>query len=187
MTAVPPPSEPEERPAQVRVRRSAKILNFLLTGAFLGAVAALIATFAFPSEGEYPAGQVFGFLLLIGVAVGAALGGLVAVLVERALRRRSRQVDAVHEITLAPDEPEFGSDGSQYGDLPDGAQSDTVRDGPRSASVGDSAQYGDLPDGGAQSDLLPDGAQSDSLRPRQPAKDADGDVNRPKSGRTPTA
>jgi hypothetical protein len=120
MTAT-PPSPPEKRPEQVRVRRSAKILNFLLTGAFLGAVAALILTFAFPGNDEYPASQVFGFLLLLGVALGAALGGLVAVLLDRSLQRRARDVDAVREVTVAPEEARFG-------DVPDGAQSDSIAD-----------------------------------------------------------
>ncbi|WP_210507777.1 hypothetical protein [Naasia sp. SYSU D00057] len=108
MTATPPPSG--ERPEQVRVRRSAKILNFLLTGAVLGAVVALIATFAFPENEQYPTSQVLGFLVLLGVVLGAALGGLVAVLLDRALQRRTREVDAIREVTLAPEEPERSAD-----------------------------------------------------------------------------
>ena len=104
MTATPPPSG--NRAEQVRVRRSAKIVNFLLTGALLGAVVALILTFAFPENEQYPTSQVLGFLVLLGVVVGAALGGLVAVLVDRALGRRAREVDAVREVTLAPEEPQ---------------------------------------------------------------------------------
>jgi hypothetical protein len=77
---------------------------------------------------------VFGFLLLIGITLGAAVGGLVAVIVDRSLLRRAREVGAVQEVTVVPAEPE-------YGDVPDGAQSDSLRaepardaDGPPSGS-----------------------------------------------------
>lgn len=83
----------------MRVRRSPKILSFLLAGAVVGAIVALVLTFAFPPNAQFPASQVFGFLLLIGVAVGGAAGGLVALVLDRALQRRARVVPAVHEVT----------------------------------------------------------------------------------------
>ncbi len=99
--AGPQPSE-ESRTEQVRVRRSPRILNFLLTGGLLGGVVAGILTFAFPGNDEYPPSQVLGFLLVLGVTVGIAVGALVAVILDRALQRRSREVDAVREVTAPP-------------------------------------------------------------------------------------
>jgi hypothetical protein len=102
------PSEPSEpRTEQVRVRRSPRILTFLLAGGILGAVVALILTFVFPENREYPVSQVFGFLLVLGIVVGAALGGIVALVFERSSQRRAREVAAVREVTQAPPaEPE---------------------------------------------------------------------------------
>jgi uncharacterized membrane protein len=101
-----PEESREPQTEQVRVRRSPKILNFLLTGAVLGAVVALILTFAFPNNSQYPASQVLGFLLVLGVVVGAALGAVAALLFERSSQRRAREVEAVREVTLAPPAPE---------------------------------------------------------------------------------
>ena len=68
---------------RVRVRRAPKFSVFLLAGAALGIIVALILTFAFsgtdsisPNTGLiYTQGQVFGFLALICITVGVALGG----------------------------------------------------------------------------------------------------------------
>jgi MFS family permease len=96
----------------VRVRRAPKIAVFLVLGAALGILAALILTFAFngtadasPNTGfEYSQGQVFGFLLLGCVPVGIALGGLVALILDRRSRRRMREIAVDHSsIHTAPD------------------------------------------------------------------------------------
>ncbi len=100
MSAPQGPQEP--RTEQVRVRRSPKILNFLLTGAVLGAIVALILTFAFPANAEYPVSQVFGFLLVLGIVIGAAVGGIFALIFERTSQRRAREIGAVREVTAAP-------------------------------------------------------------------------------------
>jgi hypothetical protein len=107
------PEAPSESEETVQLRRSPKILRFLLTGALVGAIVALILTFAFPPNTEYPATQVFGFLLLIGVAIGAAVGGLVAVVVDRALQRRARLLPAVREFTPPAPAPDLAADPGQ--------------------------------------------------------------------------
>ena len=75
----------------------------------LGILAALILTFAFhgtdqasASTGvEYSSTQVFGFLCLFGIPVGIALGGAVALLLDRTVGRRTRdvRVDVEHVTT----------------------------------------------------------------------------------------
>lgn len=80
--------------AQVVVRRSPRYNHFMLFGAILGAVVALILTFAFPPNGTYDRGQVFGYLLLVGVALGVGLGALVALILDRVVGRRGKSVIA---------------------------------------------------------------------------------------------
>lgn len=91
----------EDRVERLSVRRSPKYSVFFVLGAALGVLVALILTFAFhgtdqtaASGVDYTPGQVFGFLALIGVAVGATLGGIVALLFDRVLGRRT------HEVTV---------------------------------------------------------------------------------------
>jgi uncharacterized membrane protein len=97
----------------VTVRRAPRYGRFIALGALLGAVVALILTFAFsgqPAEPElqigFDRGQVFGFLLLICATVGAALGAVVALILDRSSARRARSVDVQHESAHRLDEYE---------------------------------------------------------------------------------
>lgn len=83
----------------VSVRRAPRYPAFILAGVALGVLVALVLTFAFPENAEFDRGQVFGFLLLWAGAIGAAVGGVVALVVDRALARRRREVVAEHETT----------------------------------------------------------------------------------------
>lgn len=83
----------------VTVRRAPRYPAFILAGVALGVLVALVLTFAFPENAEFDRGQVFGFLLLWAGAIGAALGGVVALLVDRVLAKRSRAAVAEHEAT----------------------------------------------------------------------------------------
>ena len=80
-------------------------------GAVVGAIVALILTFAFngqpasPELGlQFDKGQVFGFLLLLCGVIGAALGAVVALLIDRATARRAKSVVAEHSSTHHIDE-----------------------------------------------------------------------------------
>jgi len=95
----------------VTVRRAPRYGRFITLGAALGAVVALILTFAFTGQPADPAlglefdkGQVFGFLLLVCATLGAALGAVVALLIDRASARRVRSVTVEHESTHRLDE-----------------------------------------------------------------------------------
>ncbi|MDN3497287.1 hypothetical protein QL996_15210 [Planococcus sp. APC 4015] len=95
----------DDRRETVRVRRAPKFSVFLILGAALGIVAALILTFSFggsleesPNTGlEYSQEQVFGFLLLICVSVGVGVGGIVALAFDRRSSRHTRDVTVDHE------------------------------------------------------------------------------------------
>lgn len=104
------PVETEVTSDAVMVRRAPRYGRFITLGALVGAVVALILTFAFsgrPPAGqlvEFDKGQIFGFLLLICATVGAALGAIVALVIDRALAGRSAAAIAEHESTHHVDE-----------------------------------------------------------------------------------
>ncbi|WP_424449354.1 potassium transporter Trk [Microbacterium arborescens] len=100
-----------ERVESARVRRVPKYSVFLLLGAAAGIIVALALTFGIPDDGvststglQYSAGQVFGFIALGAIPIGMAVAGLVALVLDRAARRRSREVRIVHERVRTVDD-----------------------------------------------------------------------------------
>lgn len=93
----------EHRIETAQLRRSPRYAVFFVLGAVLGVLVALIFTFAFDGTVDaeaavtYSTGQVFGFLALVCITVGVAIGGVVALLFDRALSRRARDVRVDHE------------------------------------------------------------------------------------------
>jgi len=75
----------------VTVHRSPRYFSFMIVGAALGSILALVLTVTFPENEDFDWSQVFGFLLLAGVALGVALGSLVALILDRLLRRTTAQ------------------------------------------------------------------------------------------------
>lgn len=95
----------------VTVRRAPRYGRFITLGALVGAVVALILTFAFSGQPAQPElepgfdkGQVFGFLLLLCGVIGATLGAVVALVIDRRSVNRARSVDVVHESTHRVDD-----------------------------------------------------------------------------------
>jgi hypothetical protein len=84
----------------LQLRRVPKYSVFIGVGAALGILAALVLTYGFngtvgtsPNTGlVYSQGQVFGFLALICITVGVVLGGVTALILDRVLARRTRDV-----------------------------------------------------------------------------------------------
>jgi hypothetical protein len=74
----------------VTVRRSPRYFNFMLLGAVLGVLAAVILTVVFPTNPQFGRMQVFGFLLLACIAIGVAVGCLVAIVLDRIAGRTAR-------------------------------------------------------------------------------------------------
>ena len=128
------PDAPGGDRREVRVRRSPRIGSFATTGVIAGLLATLILTFAFPENPEFPRSQVFGFLLLIFATVGALLGAVVALVVDRASSRRARTVAAERELRRAgaADGAET-SDGSEIPDEPQASDSPRTREGPQTS------------------------------------------------------
>ncbi|MDR6866494.1 hypothetical protein J2Y69_001087 [Microbacterium resistens] len=99
-------SEPRtvrDESVEARVRRAPRWGVFLGAGVVLGVIAAVVLAAVGSNEPSealgvvYPVGQVFGFLLLWTVPAGVALGGLVALILDRATRRTERTVRVEHE------------------------------------------------------------------------------------------
>ena len=79
-----PDSDPEGTAfVQVTRRRAPRYRAFVLTGIALAALVSLVAAVVSDPADGYSQRQLFGFLLVSLGVVGAILGGLVAVLVER--------------------------------------------------------------------------------------------------------
>lgn len=71
----------------VTVHRAPRYRNFMLLGAIVGVLLALILTISFPENDEYDRVQIFGFLLLGGLAIGTTLGAVVALVIDRVIGR----------------------------------------------------------------------------------------------------
>jgi H+/Cl- antiporter ClcA len=76
----------------VRVRRTPRYARFMLVGVIVCVVAAFILTYSFPQGAGYDRNTVFGFMLLVAIAVGVVLGALAALIADRVARRRARTV-----------------------------------------------------------------------------------------------
>ncbi|HWL78424.1 potassium transporter Trk [Microbacterium sp.] len=95
----------EDEVENATVRRAPKYPVFLVVGAAFGLIVAMILTFTFNGTSEespttglvYSQGQVFGFLLLICIPVGLALGGITALILDRVFSRRAHAVTVDHE------------------------------------------------------------------------------------------
>ncbi|RUR01499.1 hypothetical protein [Labedella endophytica] len=104
------PGDPVPARERVVVRRAPKVWGFLALGAIAGVVATLILTFAFrPADGgptvtedgtQFGLTQVFGFLLVCLIPLGAALGALVAIILDRVMARGAVEVE-VERIDVA--------------------------------------------------------------------------------------
>lgn len=73
---------------QARVRRAPRYPAFVGVGAGLGLLIALISGLTGPVTADFGRGQLVGYLAIGFGLLGAALGGLVAVLIERLASRR---------------------------------------------------------------------------------------------------
>ncbi|GAA2751078.1 hypothetical protein [Amnibacterium kyonggiense] len=97
-------SEPQRR--SVRVRRSPKIGTFLLIGAVLGVLVAVVAVNVTPADATISTPQAVGFLALLLAPLGAALGAVVALVVDRVSERGARIVEAERTAPAPVERPE---------------------------------------------------------------------------------
>ncbi|GAB3041314.1 hypothetical protein GCM10027052_23650 [Parafrigoribacterium mesophilum] len=79
---------------EVSIRRAPRYGRFLLAGAALGVIAALVATSVVPVDPNVGFSAMFGYLLLYGVPVGLGLGAATGVLLDRRASARAGTVIA---------------------------------------------------------------------------------------------
>jgi len=103
----------EHRIETAQVRRSPRYTVFLVAGAALGIIASLVLTFAFDGGEKsattgvtYSTTQVFGFLCLFTIPIGVAVGGVVALILDRVLARRAHEVRVDREVITIADDAE---------------------------------------------------------------------------------
>ena len=87
----------------VTVRRSPRYLRVFILGLIVGVVAALVLTVVFPIDSQYTVLQVFGFMLLISLSLGGALGLIVAIILDRTVGKRTITTQATRETVGNPE------------------------------------------------------------------------------------
>ncbi|MCF8541160.1 MAG: potassium transporter Trk [Aurantimicrobium sp.] len=87
----------------VTVRRSPRYLRFFILGLIVGVIAALVLTVVFPIDAQYTVLQVFGFMLLISLSLGGALGLVVAIILDRTVGKRTITTQATRETVGNPE------------------------------------------------------------------------------------
>lgn len=75
---------------EVELRRSVRWGRLLVVGAIVGVVVGVLASLSFPVEegADYTMRQIAGFMAIIGGAIGLGLGGLLALILNQAAKRR---------------------------------------------------------------------------------------------------
>ncbi|PYD02288.1 potassium transporter Trk [Microbacterium esteraromaticum] len=103
-------STPSHSTVEATIRPVPRYGVFMVTGVVLGVIVAGILTLLGSYEPSaalgvvYPPGQVFGFALLWTVPIGIALGGIVAVVLDRLARKHARVVTVEHERVVENDD-----------------------------------------------------------------------------------
>lgn len=101
-------SHAEHHIETAQLRRSPRYGRLMVAGAVLGLLVAIVLTLAFDgtrmkSENTgvvYSMPQVLGFVALICIPVGIALGGAVALILDRVVGRRTRDVRIDRETVV---------------------------------------------------------------------------------------
>jgi hypothetical protein len=62
-----------------------------------------VLTVVFPIDAQYTVLQVFGFMLLISLAIGGALGLVVAIILDRTVGKRTITTQATRETVGNPE------------------------------------------------------------------------------------
>lgn len=92
---------------RVTVRRAPRYPRFIILGAGLGAIVAFVSTAILPVDPAVGFGALFGYFALFGVSLGAALGGLIAIVLDSVASRSASELAAERTVVDAtPEEVE---------------------------------------------------------------------------------
>ncbi|HEY1532029.1 MAG TPA: potassium transporter Trk [Galbitalea sp.] len=94
----------EESSTRVRIRRAPKFSVFVVIGALLGVLVALVLTASFPIDPKVGFGPVFGYFAIYGFVAGILVGSLVALVFDRILSRRAKTVAVTVDRLQVPDQ-----------------------------------------------------------------------------------
>lgn len=86
-------AEHEER-TTVSIRRAPRFSAFIVVGALVGLIGTLIVTSFYPADPAVGFTATFGYFALFGVPIGAVLGALLAIVLDRRATRRATEVVA---------------------------------------------------------------------------------------------
>jgi hypothetical protein len=90
---------------QAHIRRAPRVAVFLVLGAVLGAIVAFVLTAVGHVSPRVGFGATWGYLCLLCVPAGLVVGAIVALVLDRVSRRRSRLVTVEHaSVEAEPDE-----------------------------------------------------------------------------------
>ncbi len=147
----------------VTVKRSPRIVNFIILGAVVGALVAVILTYAFPENPQFSRAQVLGFLLLACVAAGVAIACIVALVLGRIVARNGPTVVVDRVATRTADAGTSSGIAGQdaaSGSLTSGATA--APSAPAPSAPSDSTSTGTPPFGGTPPGTTPPGASPSS-------------------------
>jgi MFS family permease len=82
----------------VSVRRTPKYGRFIILGAALGAIITFVLTNLFPVDPDVGFFSLFAYFALFGVTIGAAIGAIIAIVFDRVMGRRRKEVAAERTI-----------------------------------------------------------------------------------------
>ncbi|GAA1326264.1 hypothetical protein ACFSWE_12875 [Leucobacter albus] len=107
----------------VELQRSVRIGRLLIVGAIIGAVVGGLVTtlFKVPEGALYTVGQIAGFMLLIGGAVGLTLGGVLALILS-AVAKRKRGTAVIEHTTVVGEGVAHNDDESEPATPSEGEQ-----------------------------------------------------------------
>jgi MFS family permease len=83
-------------PETVSVRRAPKYGRFIILGAGLGVIVTYILTSLFEVDPKVGFVSLFAYFALFGVAGGAVVGAVTALILDRVSSRRAKTVEAEH-------------------------------------------------------------------------------------------
>jgi gas vesicle protein len=104
-------SNTDDGATTVRIRRAPKFLVFIVLGAVIGVIVALVSTVYFPVDPTVGFGATFGYFALYGIVIGALVGAVIAIVLDKLLSRRAKTITAsVDRLQIAHDQADDADD-----------------------------------------------------------------------------